>query len=107
MTQAVLQTKDDRIAISGELIFDSVPVLWQEIQSMLNSASTTIEVVDLVAVKRADSAGVAMLVAWLGLARRLGHSVRFINTPEQIRILVRVTGLSELLSLDASTVNPL
>ena len=107
MNKAVLQAKDDCVAITGDLTFDSVPDLWQDARALLTSTALASQVVDLAAVGRADSAGVALLVAWLGLARQRGHSVQFINPPEQMRVLVQITGLAELLSLDAAGTNPL
>jgi phospholipid transport system transporter-binding protein len=101
----MLQTEDDRILITGDLTFDSVPELWQDAQSLLKSASFT--VVDLAAVNRADSAGVAMLVAWLGLAQQQHYALRFINATAQLQALVRSAGLSELLALDDAATNPL
>ena len=107
MNKAVLQAKDNYVAIKGDLTFDSVPDLWQDARALLTSKVLASQVVDLAEVGRADSAGVALLVAWLGLVRKRGHSVQFINPPEQMRVLVQITGLAALLSLDAVGTNPL
>jgi len=100
MNKAALQTEDDRLVITGDLTFDSVPDLWQDAQALLQS--TSFSMIDLAAVGRADSAGVAMLVACLGLAQRCSCPLRFVNAPTQMRALVRVAGLAELLALDAA-----
>lgn len=107
MSKAALQVKSDYIAITGDLTFDSVPDLWQDARALLSSTVLAPQVVDLAAVGRADSAGVALLVAWLGLGRKHGHSVQFINPPEQMRVLIQITGLAGLLSLDAASTNQL
>ena len=49
--------------------------------------------VDLAAVERADSAGLALLVEWLRAARGRGARLRFDNVPAQLRAIAATSGL--------------
>ncbi len=97
MSRAQVQWCDGRVRVSGSLDFDSVPGLvdipWGE------SAPPRIEV-ELGAVRRVDSAGLALLLEWARAARRQGRAIHFRHTPEQLKSLARVTGVDAILSLD-------
>ncbi len=94
---AQVQWRDGRVSVSGSLDFDSVPDLvetpWGE------GAPARIEV-ELGAVRRADSAGLALLLEWARAARRQGRQIHFRHTPEQLKSLARVTGVDAILELD-------
>lgn len=89
---------DGRYAVSGELSFDTVPAVWQQTRDWF--AAGGVSTVDLVGVTRADSAGLAMLLEWVGEAQRRGGHVTFDNVPEQMHALARLTGLVSVLNLD-------
>ena len=54
-------------------------------------------VVDLSAVSRSDSAGLALLLHWMGELRGEDKTLRFINIPHQVEDFIRINGLAELL----------
>jgi phospholipid transport system transporter-binding protein len=84
-----------RIAVEGELDFDSVvPLLAQS--RRLFGGQGRIEV-DLGGVRRANSAGLALLLEWLDLAQQQGAHLRFHNPPELLLRLAAVTNVGELL----------
>jgi phospholipid transport system transporter-binding protein len=82
-------------APTGALDFTTVTALLAASRAWF-AAGTDI-VIDLAGVTQADSAGVALMVEWLRLARRAGGRVEFRNTPAQIRNLIAVSGLGEAL----------
>lgn len=84
-------------AVQGELDLGSVTDLWQASERLFPQQPP--QRIDLGGVSRADSAGVALLVAWLGQARRRQQPLRFINLPAQMQAIIRVTDLEELLPL--------
>jgi phospholipid transport system transporter-binding protein len=53
--------------------------------------------VDLSAVTHVDSAGLAVLLAWLGRARRGGRVLRYRSIPAQLRGLARISAVEEML----------
>jgi phospholipid transport system transporter-binding protein len=102
MAQATV-TEDDkgRLAIAGELSFATVPHLWERWRS-LSQGRQSLDV-DLCAVQRSDSAGLALLVEALRRARQTGQSVRFFNIPDQMLTMARVSGLEDILPLQQDT----
>lgn len=82
--------------LSGELVFSSVPALLEQAGEEI-SGQSSIEV-DLKGIIRSDSAGLALLVEWLRESERKGNSIRFVNVPEQMMLIARVSGLDEILS---------
>ena len=53
-------------------------------------------VIDLAAVTGSDSAGLALLIEWLSVAKAAGRSLRYENIPSQLH---QLAGLSEIDSL--------
>ncbi len=84
-------------ALSGELSFETVPDAWRDTQNLF--AAREVLRFDLAGISRADSAGIALLIEWLRLARQRGARVSFEHVPAQILAIARVTGLEALLPL--------
>lgn len=83
--------------LQGELDFESVPAVLRHAGARM-LGSDRLEV-DLKAVTRADSAGLALLVEWLRESETAGNEIVFINVPPQLLSIARVCGLNEILSL--------
>ena len=83
--------------LQGELDFESVPALLRHAGARM-LGKERLEV-DLKAVTRADSAGLALLVEWLRESETAGNEIVFINVPPQLLSIARVCGLDEILSL--------
>lgn len=91
---------DGTLAVRGVLNFDTVPDVYDRSLAWVQKSQGAITV-DLKDVQRADSAGLALLVEWLHLARRRNRELNFVNVPEQVRSLIRVNGLGRALSVDS------
>lgn len=52
------------------------------------------------AVTLVDSAGLALMLEWLQLARTSNRDIGFTNIPGQMRDLIRVNGLEQVFQLD-------
>jgi phospholipid transport system transporter-binding protein len=80
--------------LTGELSFDTVPVLWREVRGWADAAGVEREIgIDLSGVTRADSAGLALLIEMQRLALVRGAKLRFLNAPAQLLDLIRANGL--------------
>ncbi len=88
---------DGRLLVSGELSMATVPGLLG--QSHWQAGDTEI-CIDLQAVERADSAGVALLVEWQRTAYQQQRQIRFQNIPSQMLAIARLSGVDELLALN-------
>ena len=53
--------------------------------------------IDLVGVGESDSAGLALLIEWLRLARQWQKEIRFENVPAQIEALARISEVEDLI----------
>lgn len=88
----------DLFVISGEVDFNTVPVLANESQALFSAGGSAITV-DLGAVTRADSAALALLVQWLRNAEQQQQTLTFRNVPKNLMSIAGVSGLDEILLL--------
>jgi phospholipid transport system transporter-binding protein len=97
MAEATAERNGDTLRVQGDLDFDSVTVLWNATESLFAAGPPTR--IDLKGVHRANSAGVALLVAWLGQVQRHRQAVQFVNVPAQMRAIIEVADLDGVLPL--------
>ena len=82
---------EGRFAISGDLTFGTVAQLLDSGQKQFSEHSRII--VDLSEVTNADSAGLALLMEWVGWANHSVREIRYENVPER---LVSIASISEV-----------
>ena len=80
--------------VEGELTFATVAGILDQAPQVNPSA---VGVLDLAGVTRADSAGLALLVEWLGIARDRGSTLEFTGLSAEILRLVQVADLDSLI----------
>jgi phospholipid transport system transporter-binding protein len=84
--------------IEGPLTFSTVVKLWEQgLVLFKNEPRITI---DLKAVTRSDSAGLALLTAWTREARLSNHPLNFIEIPTQLWAMAKVSGLEIILPME-------
>jgi phospholipid transport system transporter-binding protein len=86
---------NDRALLSGELRFDSVGSLLDVGDRIIREGN--LAVMDLGGVSAGDSAGLALLIEWLSVARGIGRPLRYQNIPSQLQQLARLSEVEELL----------
>lgn len=91
---------DGRYRLAGDLSFETVPALYR--RGLPPLAAGRDLTLDLSAVGRADSAGLALLVEWLRQARAAGARLRLADPPRQLAALIRVAGLAGAFGLAAA-----
>lgn len=82
-------------AVTGPLTFDSVPAIYAASRAWF--AGTGGVTIDLAEVSSADSAGLALLIEWMRMARKNASALSFANIPSQMQELIRVNGLQDTL----------
>ncbi|MDG4605006.1 MAG: STAS domain-containing protein [Candidatus Contendobacter sp.] len=97
MATATTDRDGETLRIRGELDFDSVAELWNATESLFAAAPPSR--IDLSGISRANSAGVALLVEWLGRTRRQGQELIFVNVPAQMRAIITIADLDTVLPL--------
>jgi phospholipid transport system transporter-binding protein len=91
-TQGILQ-------LLGTLSFDAItPRFWQSSHALLATLPSPINI-DLHEVVQSDSAGVALLIAWTRFARQQKKEINFLQISDQMRAIMRVSGLEKLLAI--------
>ena len=86
---------EGRFQLSGVLGFPTATQVLERSKALFEQRAIE---VDLKGVTQADSAGLAVLLEWLHWARREGRRMNFINLPEQILAVARITEVEELLA---------
>ncbi len=85
--------------LSGDLSFHSVPELWQKNKTVLFKDDNSDLDINLAGLERSDSSGLAILVEWFREAEQQNRKINFINIPQQMYDIARVSGLDEILPL--------
>jgi phospholipid transport system transporter-binding protein len=78
-----------RCAVTGTLTLETAPALWQQLKA--GGLLTNAREADLSGVTDADSAGLALLVAWRAQCLAAGGSLGFHALPERLLALARLT----------------
>lgn len=92
-----IQSSADGIAsLSGELVFSTVRALAEQGESLLKGAKPFSRL-DLQAVSRVDSSGLALLLEWQSWARAKGFSLAIENIPGDLARLARLCEAEDLL----------
>ena len=97
MAEASAERDGDTLHVQGELDFDSVAHLWETTGSLFRAEP--IHRIDLSGVQRSNSAGVALMVAWLRQARHRQWPLAFVNIPDQMRAIIEVAELETVVPL--------
>ena len=88
--------EDGTYEMHGRLTFVSVPGLLSAARQWRQQQAGDV-VIDMKAVSHADSAGLALMVEWLGLAQQQQRRLVFVNIPAQLATLIRLSGLEQLI----------
>lgn len=84
-----------RFAVKGDMGFNTAGYLLERSEDLFEDY-TEIEV-DLLAVTRTDSAGLALMLEWINWANHSVREIRFLNIPKKIRAIARATEVEDLL----------
>lgn len=84
-----------RFRVSGVLDAGTVTSILRASDAAFRETSDV--VVDFSSVTESDSAGLALLIEWLRLARQANRRIRFEDVPEQIMALARISEVDDLL----------
>lgn len=87
---------DGRFALSGEMTFDTAERILKASEEPFE-AHTQLEI-DLSAVTRSDSAGLALLLEWVTWANHTVREIRFVGMPERVAAIAKTTEVERLLS---------
>ena len=99
MTQNGFTSRADGVfEVSGQVTFQTVPQFLTFTDKWLQSGAGPVTI-DMHGITLADSAGLALMLEWLQLARAAQRELVFTNIPEQMRDLIHVNGLQQVFNL--------
>ena len=84
-----------RFALRGELGYRTARAALEKGAALF--ADTKVIKVDLSGVTDADSAGLALLIEWVGWAREQHREMRFFELPGEIRAIARICEVEDVL----------
>jgi phospholipid transport system transporter-binding protein len=88
-------TETGEVILSGALTFASAADIYRATYQRFSQARQPVTV-NMKQVTKVDSAGLALLVEWLRQAHTAEYSIHFVNMPNQLRQLIRVSSLQPL-----------
>jgi phospholipid transport system transporter-binding protein len=87
------------LRVSGELTFSTVTTALEQSRPLLQSAQGWL-VMELSEVGRVDSAGLALLIQWMRMARGQSVDILFRHVPQQLLAIARASDLETVLPLE-------
>lgn len=90
----MIRRDGERLVVSGPVTLANVARVLEEGYAQIRAGAGA---VDLSEVTELDSSLLAVLLAWLREARRLGRELDFANLPEGLATIARLYGVVELL----------
>lgn len=91
----IVSAKEGRVEIAGDLTFETVRCLRERGSELFREGGDV--TLDLNAVTRADSAGLALMVEWLRHAKRMRARLQVVNMPDQMLEIARMSKLESIL----------
>ena len=86
---------DGRFGLTGDVSFATAEAILRKSNQMF-AQHEKVEV-DLSAVEKTDSAGLALLLEWISLAAKRGRQIRYTQIPEKIHAIAVTAEIDELL----------
>jgi phospholipid transport system transporter-binding protein len=90
----MIRREGERMVVSGPLTLASVTAVLREGSAAIGQGART---VDLSEVGEMDSSALALLLAWLREAKRLGIALSLENLPQGLTTIARLYGVADLL----------
>jgi phospholipid transport system transporter-binding protein len=93
----LLETSAGRYALRGSLAFATARVVHEKGRNVILGASTGVLEFDCGGLIHTDSAGVAVLIDWLAVAKHRGQRLRYLGISDSVRAIARISEVDELL----------
>lgn len=100
MQPKIKTNENGSYAIEGELNNQTVPEISKQLLTLIPAVEGKNITMDLALVSRSDSAGVALLVDVMQLAKSANLNLLFTNLPQQMKDIAGLSGLLDILPID-------
>ncbi|AWQ20255.1 anti-sigma B factor antagonist [Pantoea ananatis] len=81
------------LRLEGELDRDTLLSLWEQREALVNA----VELIDVSALQRVDSSGLALLVHLREISSQQGGSLRFVGIGDKLQSLVTLYNLQQII----------
>ena len=92
----MIAMEGSRGTLSGPVTLDNVRAVLEEGNRLFRDAAVTL---DLAGVSEVDSTAVSLLLEWRREAQRGKRAIEYVNYPDNLRSLIELYGVSELLAV--------
>ena len=99
MQPKIKTNENGNYAIEGELNNQTVPDISKQLLTLIPAVEGKNITMDLALVSRSDSAGVALLVEVMQLAKSANLNLLFTNLPQQMKDIAGLSGLLDILPI--------
>jgi phospholipid transport system transporter-binding protein len=89
-----------RFRVSGVLDASTAAGVLEESEPRFAQTQESQIQMDLGGVGDSDSAGLALLIEWMRMAKQAGKQIHFANVPAQIEALARISEVEDLIGAD-------
>ena len=96
----MIRREGERMLVSGALTLATVAADLAQGKAAIAEGARSI---DLASVGALDSSALALLLAWLREAKRLGRELTYANLPQGLTTIARLYGVAELLPAAAAS----
>ena len=93
----IVASVDGRSYVRGALTFATARRAREEGLRSFKECGARAHEVDCSGITASDSAGLTVLLDWLALAKRRGCALRYVNLPEGLLAIARISDVEELL----------
>jgi len=100
MQPKIKTNENGNYAIEGELNNQTVPDISKQLLTLIPAVEGKNITMDLALVSRSDSAGVALLVEVMQLAKSANLNLLFTNLPQQMKDIAGLSGLLDILPVN-------
>ncbi|MBX2837037.1 MAG: STAS domain-containing protein [Gammaproteobacteria bacterium] len=94
-TASVVVEPNGHIELAGSLNFDSAVSVLEPVRDAIRRSEKL--QIDLSGVTASNSAGLALMMEWLGEAHRLNHQITFKSVPDSLKQLASVCQVDTLI----------
>lgn len=92
---ASITLENERLLVTGDLNFKTVLGLWSQSLSLISQCQQLD--FDLSNVMTSNSAGLALIIEWIKLAKRTGKAISFHDIPPQLISIAAVSGFGAII----------
>ncbi len=87
------------MTVQGSVTIENVVVMTQRGMALFDQPR---RVIDLEKITDVDSTVISMMLEWMRTAHKKGCQLQFVNLPENLKSLVQLYGIADLIPMDAS-----